>query len=141
MKQALTSTLHEIVWLMDQKADQLLKRDFGISFSWFHLMLTLQSVQPSTQHHLAVCLNYSDPAVSKLLVPIHQAGYVSIHPDPEHGRRRIVRLTPAGEKLTSSADTLLTREFGRVLRDADINLTAYTTMSTTIVETLRKDKS
>jgi DNA-binding MarR family transcriptional regulator len=118
MVNSLTFTLHQVVWMMDRRADGLLQKHFHLNFHRFFMLAVLAKCQPCTQHSLAQCLGYSDAAVSRMLTNLNHDGLVEQYPDPTHGRRRLVRLTPAGASVTAEAAAFLEREFETFLESA-----------------------
>lgn len=60
------------------------------------LLGTLEDIEPATQHRLAQALSVSDPSISRSLRPLEAEGLVRITIDPDHARRRLVRLTESG---------------------------------------------
>src|SRR5690242_5966717 len=83
---------------LDRAADKLLHAHVGISYKRFLFLTVLQHCGTVTQHELAVALGYSDPAVSTMLVELVKDGYVQTAPSPEHGRKRLVTITPKGSE-------------------------------------------
>ncbi|MET4783209.1 MarR family transcriptional regulator [Glaciihabitans sp. UYNi722] len=125
MTKGLTTLIHEVVWAMDRKADEILKRDYGISVSWFRVLVVLKDTAPITQHSLAQRLRHSDPAVSRLLERMTKSGLLSVAIDPDHGRKRLVSLTPAGRSVVVSADSALEDLFVSDLTQAQIDISEF----------------
>src|SRR5436305_15057792 len=95
--------LHQLVSALDRSADRLLRAHWGLSHQRGRCLVVLQRHETITQHELAVALGCSDPAVSAMLLALVKDGYVSTSPSPEHGRKRLVSLTPAGQALVAEA--------------------------------------
>ena len=141
MNKGLTTVLHEVIWLMDRKASEIVQREYGISLSWFRLLIILKNVGPVTQHRLAQSLNHSDASVSKLLDRMSDSGFVTVTVDPAHRRRRIVGLTPAGRKLATQIDTALEDLFSKDLTAAGIDIPRFTTFVSALSDQLHKGPS
>ena len=141
MSKGLTTVLHEVIWLMDRKAGEIVQREYGISLSWFRLLIILANVGPATQHRLAQSLNHSDASVSKLLDRMSDSGLVTVTVDPAHRRRRIVELTPAGQKLATQIDTALEDLFGKDLTAAGIDIPRFTASVSALSDQLHKGPS
>lgn len=141
MSKGLTTVLHEVVWAMDRKADQIIRRDYGISLSWFRLLIVLRNTAPLTQHGLAEHLNHSDPAVSRLLERMSTSGLVSITIDPAHRRKRLVKLTTSGRELVDSADSALEALFRSDLERADIDIDGFTSAVVALSLQLAPDRT
>lgn len=112
--QLLTFQMNEVVWMMNQHADSMLKKHYGVSFSWFLCMVKLQPIQPTTQHNLARHLQYSDAAVSRLVAKISAAGLIRTKPDPTHARKHLVSLTKRGENMVDRATIKLEKDFQKL---------------------------
>lgn len=137
---SLSLTLHKITWQLDQQAGIHLKRNYGISFSWFRTLSVLDATGPSTQHRLAENLSISDAAVSRLVERLASAGYLSVAVDATHQRRRIVTLSESGAALVRQAthelETLLTKE----LQAANIDEQHYAALNAALLAQLEQSK-
>lgn len=78
-----------------------------------------------TQHQLAQALGVSDPAVSRALRPLEEAGFVAVEIDPEHARRRLVSTTEAGREAFHGSDRPLQNELREVLMEAGFPYEQY----------------
>jgi DNA-binding MarR family transcriptional regulator len=74
-----------------------------------------------TQHELAVALGYSDPAVSTMLLELAKDGYIRTTPSPEHGRKRLVTITPKGSEMVANGRHLLDSRFDELMQAAGVN--------------------
>lgn len=92
---------------MDRKADQLLRREYGLPLSWGRLLITLAKSAPLVQHELAQRLNHSDAAISRQLERMSESGLLTVTPDPTHGRKRLVDLTVRGRDTVAAASAAL----------------------------------
>ncbi|MFI7004698.1 MarR family winged helix-turn-helix transcriptional regulator [Nocardia sp. NPDC050175] len=96
MDDGLGDLLHRVVFLLGEATRRRVDNTGGLSYSQIRLLGTLEDIEPVTQHQLAQALSVSDPAISRSLRPLEEAGFVQIEIDPEHKRRRLVRTTEAG---------------------------------------------
>ncbi|MFE6663988.1 MarR family winged helix-turn-helix transcriptional regulator [Streptomyces sp. NPDC057697] len=104
MDDGLADLLHRVVMLLGEASRQRTNDDpDGLTYSQIRLLGTLEDIEPTTQHRLAQALSVSDPAISRALRPLEAGGLVQITVDPEHARRRLVRLTEAGRKAFHAA--------------------------------------
>jgi DNA-binding MarR family transcriptional regulator len=106
---------------IDRAADQLLQTHVGISYNRFLFLTVLQHTGTVTQHELAVALGYSDPAVSTMLVELARDSYIQTAPSPEHGRKRLVTITPKGSKVVARGRRVLDLHFEQLLLIAGID--------------------
>lgn len=117
--------LHKLVLEMDRAADRLLRTHLGISYKRALFLFVLQQHGTITQHELAVALGYSDPAVSTMLLELAKEGYLRTTPSPEHGRKRLVTITPKGSEGVAKGRQLLDSHFDQLLVIADIDAQHY----------------
>ncbi len=117
--------LHKLVSELDRAADTLLQARLGISYKRALFLLVLHHCGIVTQHELAVALGYSDPAVSTMLVQLAKDGYVTTAPSPEHGRKRLVSITPRGEALVAEGRDLMNARYDRLMAAAGVDARHY----------------
>lgn len=98
MDDGLADLLHRVVSLLGGHARDRMPADGNLTYSQLRLLGALDDHSPLTQHQLAEAMAVSDPAVSRALQPLLHDELISIEPDPAHGRRKLVRITPAGSE-------------------------------------------
>lgn len=135
--QSTAFVLHKLVTEMDKTADALLQKQFGLSYNRFHFLLALQEYSPVSQHALAKTLGYSDPAVSNMVKILLAQGYLTIQPSKYHGRKRLVSLTPYGQKLAQSGQALLTEHFDKLMEQAGVNNKVYGRQTMLLLQAIR----
>src|SRR5579859_1876480 len=111
----------KLAFELDRAADQLLQEHVGISYRRFLFLTVLQYRGTVTQHELAAALGYSDPAVSTMLVELAKESYVQTTQSPEHGRKRLVTITPKGNEVVAQGRQLLDRHFDQLLVSAGVD--------------------
>jgi DNA-binding MarR family transcriptional regulator len=121
LNNSLAYLLGKLMFEMDRAADHLLQTQVSISYSRFLFLTVLQHSGTVTQHELAVALGYSDPAVSTMLVELAKDGYIRTTPSPEHGRKRLVTITPKGNEVVAQGRQLLDSHFDQLMLIADID--------------------
>ena len=121
--------LHKLVFDLDRAADSLLRKRFNISYKRALFLLVLKHHGTVTQHELAVALGYSDPAVSGMLVELERSGYLTTAPSPEHGRKRLVTISPAGSALVKAGRRLLDSRFAELMESAGVDAERYQQMT------------
>ena len=125
MDTSLAYLLGKLMFEIDRAADQLLQTQVGISYRRFLFLTVLQHCGTVTQHELAVALGYSDPAVSTMLVELAKDGHIQTTKSPEHGRKRLVTITPKGNEVVAQGRQLLDSHFDQLLVIADIDAQHY----------------
>jgi DNA-binding MarR family transcriptional regulator len=117
--------LHKLVFALDRVADQLLRTNLGISYKRALFLVVLQDHGTITQHELAVALGYSDPAISSMLLELAKDGYITTTKSPEHGRKRLVTITPRGSELITKGKHLLGSHFDQLMQSAGVDSQHY----------------
>ena len=113
--------LGRFMFELDRVADHLLQTQVGISYRRFLFLTVLQHSGTVTQHALAVALGYSDPAVSTMLVELARESYLQTSQSPEHGRKRLVTITPKGNEVVARGRQLLDAHFDQLLAQASVD--------------------
>lgn len=145
MDTSLTYLVGRLMFEIDRAADQLLQEHVGISYRRFLFLTVLQYRGTVTQHELAVALGYSDPAVSTMLVELVKDGQVQTAPSPEHGRKRLVTITPKGSEVVAKGRQLLDAHFDQLLVIAGIDAQHYRDLTErlhqALITKLKKERS
>ncbi|MFT4186633.1 MAG: MarR family transcriptional regulator [Micrococcaceae bacterium] len=128
MRRYTVRKLHLLVAKLDRSADVYLRREFGISYNRALVLLIILNNDPLTQHQLAVELGNSDPAVSNMLVELKKENLVTTEQDPNHGRRKNVRLTPKGRALAEEINAGTIDNFGVLLKAAKVDEKEFSSM-------------
>ena len=136
MDTSLATSLHKLVHEMDRAANKLLIKEFGISYKRAYFLLVLQQYGTVTQHELAIALGFSDPSVSVMLLELTKAEYVTVTPSAKHGRKRLVTLTPKGEKLITAGLEFTDSHFSQVVEKAQIDAEVYKAFTEKLYKTL-----
>ncbi|MFI0976211.1 MarR family winged helix-turn-helix transcriptional regulator [Streptomyces sp. NPDC021093] len=139
MDDGLADALHRVVMLLGEAARRRTDDPDGLTYSQIRLLGTLEDIEPTTQHRLAQALSVSDPAISRALRPLEADGLVQITVDPEHARRRLVRLTEAGRNAFHTAGKPLGDEFRAGLVAADFPYERYLADTLRLAELLASD--
>jgi DNA-binding MarR family transcriptional regulator len=128
--------VHRLVFELDRAADTLLRTHLGISYKRALFLFVLQYHGTITQHELAVALGYSDPAVSAMLLQLAKDGYLRTTPSPEHGRKRLVTITPHGSALVAQGRDLLDARFDQLMVTAGVDVQHYSELTERIYHAL-----
>ncbi|MET9494813.1 MarR family transcriptional regulator [Streptomyces sp. NPDC006552] len=139
MDNGLADLLHRVVMLLGEAARRRSDGSDGLTYSQIRLLGTLEEIEPTTQHRLAQALSVSDPAISRALRPLRADGLVQIAVDPEHARRRLVRLTDAGRKAFHTTGKPLDEEFRAALVAAGFPYDRYLEDTLRLAELLASD--
>ncbi|MCE1173485.1 MAG: MarR family transcriptional regulator [Propionibacteriales bacterium] len=118
MAESAMVTLHELVSVMDNYADALLRRDHQLSFNEFEYLVVIDQYPGADLTELARCLRVTKAAVSKRLPALQASGLVRRVSDPQHGRRVLVELTETGGRKLAAAGAQLEAELATVFAPA-----------------------
>ncbi|WP_307858145.1 MarR family winged helix-turn-helix transcriptional regulator [Cellulomonas fulva] len=134
----LTVTLHHLVDVLDEYADGLLSREYGVSLSQYLFLAVLCDLDSPDITTLARCLRVSKAAVSKRVGSFVDAGWVRTSDDPGHGRRVVLHPTAAGTRLVATAGERLEAEFtAKFARVTHVDLAALHTDLKVVLATLQ----
>ncbi|MFE0019831.1 MarR family winged helix-turn-helix transcriptional regulator [Amycolatopsis sp. NPDC059021] len=139
MDDGLADLLHRVVMLLGEATRRRTDDRDGLTYSQIRLLGTLEDIEPATQHRLAQALSVSDPAISRALRPLETDGLVQITTDPDHARRRLVRLTKNGRKAFHTAGKPLYDEFRTALIAAGFPYERYLQDTLRLAEILEPD--
>lgn len=128
--------LHKLVFELDRAADQLLQKHVGISYKRALFLFVLQDRGTITQHELAIALGYSDPAISAMLLELAKDGYIKTAKSPEHGRKRLVTITPKGSEVVARGVNLVGSQFDRLMESAGVDTQHYQELTEQIYQSL-----
>ena len=106
----LTVTLHHLVDVVAEYADDVLTRRHGVTFSQYVFLHVLADLDHPDVTSLARCLRVTKAAVSKRVGGFVDAGWLRTLDDPSHGRRVLLELTDAGRRLVAHARADLEEE-------------------------------
>lgn len=105
---------------MDAYASHVLVSRFGVDHNLFFFLSPLED-GPLDITRLAERLALTKAAVSKRVPALARDGWVTTSPDPDHGRRVIVRLTPHGRTLVTRASDMLNEQFSGLVAELDLD--------------------
>ncbi len=112
LKKSFTYELHALTFLMDKKADVLLKKFFNIRYSTFLLLSVICALGPNvSQVRIANMLGFTPPALTKQIPKILKNLWISTAPHPQDRRVTLISLSEKGELLVKEAQEMLDREF------------------------------
>lgn len=78
-------------------------RPFDLTNGQFSLLMSLNRPEPPPMKAVSSLLAMDRTTLTAALKPLERRGLVTIEPDPEDKRNRLLRLTPAGHRLLAKA--------------------------------------
>jgi DNA-binding MarR family transcriptional regulator len=92
----------------------------GLTGSQFSVLTWFVRVaDEATPGRLATAFQVTKGAMTNTLTKLKDKGFLAIEPDPESGRRKIVRLTPAGRRARDDAVTSTHPRLAEFLQHVD----------------------
>ncbi|MFW6050707.1 MAG: MarR family winged helix-turn-helix transcriptional regulator [Myxococcota bacterium] len=89
-------------------------RPLGITSGQFSLMMALNVPEPPAMGVVAERLAMDRTTLTAALKPLERRKLVRVRPDPRDRRRRVLRLTPSGQRLLTEALPLWKRAHAQV---------------------------
>jgi DNA-binding MarR family transcriptional regulator len=137
MRISTSYAVHKLAIEMDRVADSLLQNRLHISYRRFYFLLVLAKSGRVTQHAIAKALGYSDPAVSNMVNELLKEALVEVNPDPTHGRRRLVAITPKGNAILDNAMQLLDECFSQIAIKAQVDEVRYGAQTEKLINAMK----
>lgn len=128
--------LHVLVARLDRSADRILRAELDLTYSRYLVLLALHRVGAVTQRQLADELGLSEPAVSRALTPLVDAGLLTVDAVSGQGHRRRVALTAAGTDLVERAAQRLEAAFAALLAGASVAADDLDRLTASLIDTL-----
>jgi len=116
------TTLHQLTFVLQHLADELLSREAGIGLSQVRILSALHGSTPRSQLHVARALYQTESNVSRQLKEMSKAGLVSIKRNKKDARQRDVTLTAKGQRQAEQGKRLLAaqhRELFKLINKTD----------------------
>lgn len=136
MSAPITASLHELVFTMDAHADRELRARFGVDQNLFAFLAPLAS-GPMDVTRLARSLNLTKAAVSKRVSRLEREGWLAATSDPQHRRRVVLALSPAGTELVRNAAVVLNAQFAAVLAKSGIDEPGFNAQLRSLIDAVR----
>ncbi|WP_062301165.1 MarR family winged helix-turn-helix transcriptional regulator [Demequina subtropica] len=111
MSEPTSFLLHRVIVAMDTYADELVRREHGVTFATFGFLAVAAAMPGADVTSLARGAGMSKAAASKRIPPLVRDGYLTAEPDPHHGRRLRIAPTPRAYALIGAAGARLEAEF------------------------------
>ena len=92
-------TLHQLVFIIDHQSDDVLRRELGLGFSQFKILMAAKHSVGLKQNDIARHLGQTEASVSRQIKLMKADGLLSVQVDPENRRARSIVLTDRGADL------------------------------------------
>lgn len=106
-KKSSPTSLHQLMFVLQQLADELLESNTGVGLSQVRIMSALSKSVPRSQRTVAMKLSQTEANVSRQLQAMKRRGLVSIRQNKKDKRLKEVTLTSKGANVNAKAQRLL----------------------------------
>jgi DNA-binding MarR family transcriptional regulator len=139
MSPGLSFELHKLTALLDRAADELLRREQGISYARFLALFAVWQTNGS-QRDLARWLRQTEPSTSRMVTVLADEGLLEVTRPEGAGNRRQLRLTKSGAKLVERCGRLLEGRFEDIVRRSGVPYDSYQRHTLRLLEQLDADQ-
>ena len=108
--------LHQLSFVLQQIADDLLLAKLGVGLSHARIMGALQKDSTKSQRLIAVQLRQTEANISRQLQIMKKDGLVTIAKNKKDGRQRDIKLTAKGSHKKDQAEKLLADQQNELLK-------------------------
>lgn len=108
--------LHQLSFVLQQLADDLLLGKIGVGLSHIRIMGVLDKAPPKSQRLAALQLRQTEANISRQLQVMKSDGLVSIVKNKKDGRQRDITLTTKGAHKKAQAEKLLADQQNELLK-------------------------
>jgi DNA-binding MarR family transcriptional regulator len=116
--QAVTYSLHKVVYLLDKLAEDQLKEKLGITFSLFRILIAIDNKTVS-QCEIARYWEMTEAAVSRQIDILDEKGFISREKDKENRRQNNLSLTETGKKILKQSVDVLEETHAKMYQNLD----------------------
>lgn len=124
MSPGLSYDLHKLTARLDRAADELLRREEGISYARFLTLVAVCQTNGS-QRELAQWLGQTEPSTSRMVTVLADARLLEVARVEGAGNRRWLRLSPSGAQLVERCGRLLEGRFEELVRRSGVPYETY----------------
>jgi len=108
------SQLHELIFLMDSHANDLLNKDFGLNFNHFKILMILYQNPDFNQKQVSKCMFFTESGISKTITTLKKLKYLESVENPTNRREHQLKLTKLGQQIVENAFKSFRKESERL---------------------------
>jgi DNA-binding MarR family transcriptional regulator len=139
MPSGLGYELHKLTSLLDRTADEILRREQGVSYARFLALFAVGETNGS-QRDLARWLGQTEPSTSRMVTILAEDGLLEVVRLEGGGNRRRLRLTTSGAQLVRRCGRLLEGRFEDMVRRSGVPLASYQRHTRRLLRLLESDQ-
>lgn len=91
--------LHQLMFMIDHQSDEALRRELGIGFSQFKILMAAKHRSGLKQNDIAAYLGQTEASISRQIKLMKSDGLLIVQTDPENRRARSIILSQKGTEL------------------------------------------
>jgi DNA-binding MarR family transcriptional regulator len=110
------TALHYLLFILQQKTDELLQGEVGVSLSHVRILGALDYNVPCSQKSIASQLQQTEANVSRQLLTMNRQGLVKVLKNKDDSRARDVTLTAKGKRRYEAAEGALKRQLTSIYK-------------------------
>jgi DNA-binding MarR family transcriptional regulator len=139
MPEALSYELHKLTARLDNAADELLRREAGMSYARF-LALFAAWQATGSQRDIARWLGQTEPSTSRMVGVLVSDGLVTATRTAGAGNRRDVKLTDEGARLVEQCSQMLEERFAELVDRSGVPYVTYQRYTRQLLAQLDSDQ-
>lgn len=136
MPDSLSYELHKLTARLDRAADELLRRERGISYARFLALFAIDHTSGS-QRDVAEWLGQTEPSTSRMVAVLADEGLLEATRIEGGGNRRHLRLTDRGAGLVDACARLLEGRFEELVRRSGVSYQSYQQQTRRLLDQLQ----
>lgn len=139
MAESLSYDVHKLTARLDRAADDLLRRERGLSYARFLALLAVRETNGS-QRDVAEWLGQTEPSTSRMVAVLADEGLLEVTRVVGGGNRRLLRLTAGGAGLVRECGLLLEGRFEELVRRSGVSYESYQHETRCLLEQLERGR-
>lgn len=104
---------------------EVFDKQFGISFTIYHIFAVLNDCPDITQRELATQVNVSDAAISKQMTKLSERGLLNVQVNPNNNRHKQISLTDKSIQILKDCTQVLDQLVKEHLDKAGIEMSQF----------------
>jgi len=133
---SLSYELHKLTARLDRTADELLRRERGISYARFLALFAIEQ-NSGSQRDVAEWLGQTEPSTSRMVAVLANEGLLEVTRIEGGGNRRQLRLTDRGAGLVDACARLLEGRFEELVRRSGVSYQSYQQQTRRLLDQLQ----
>lgn len=109
--------LHKIGAMMERSSDLILESEFGIGYSQFKILFTLEHHPAIHQKEIAHFLGQTEASISRQIKLLRADGLITVAKAREDKKKHVITASTKGKRIASEAFVLLNARYQPILAD------------------------